>query len=126
MVTTRSNGKRLNPSTGDAPAKKVKTSIKKVVEKVAAVAREIETPRKAARQEEVNEEEDDEEETVTAGKVIDLDTFGGEVVTHEGEKTTLKTLIDKCEKGVVLFTYPKASTPGCKSPFPCSTFLLPD
>lgn len=50
----------------------------------------------------------------TVGSVISLDDFGGEVATNEGEKTTLKKLVDESAGGVVLFTYPKASTPGCK------------
>ncbi|KAH6652928.1 thioredoxin-like protein, partial [Truncatella angustata] len=31
----------------------------------------------------------------------------------DGKKTTLKELVDESKSGVVLFTYPKASTPGC-------------
>ena len=49
------------------------------------------------------------------GDLIALDGFGGEVETNDGEKATLKDLVDKSGKGVVLFTYPKASTPGCAS-----------
>lgn len=49
------------------------------------------------------------------GDVIDFDGFGGEVETNEGVKVTLKQLVDESKAGVVLFTYPKASTPGCKS-----------
>ncbi|KAJ5081422.1 hypothetical protein NUU61_009686 [Penicillium alfredii] len=44
---------------------------------------------------------------------IDLETFGGEIETNEGVKTTLKKLVEESQSGVVLFTYPKASTPGC-------------
>ncbi|OLN86436.1 Peroxiredoxin [Colletotrichum chlorophyti] len=47
------------------------------------------------------------------GETIDLEGFGGEIETNDGEKTTLKELVDKSKAGVVLFTYPKASTPGC-------------
>jgi peroxiredoxin Q/BCP len=47
------------------------------------------------------------------GDTIDLATFGGEVETHDGTKTTLKQLVEASKGGVVLFTYPKASTPGC-------------
>lgn len=50
---------------------------------------------------------------VAAGDQITLDGFGGEVETNDGEKTTLKNLVEKSGNGVVLFTYPKASTPGC-------------
>lgn len=47
---------------------------------------------------------------------IDIEAFGGEFETNEGEKTTLKKLLEESKSGVVFFTYPKASTPGCKSP----------
>ena len=51
---------------------------------------------------------------IKVGETINLDGFGGEVDTHDGVKTTLKKLIDESTAGVVLFTYPKASTPGCE------------
>ncbi|KAL8414366.1 hypothetical protein RB594_005555 [Gaeumannomyces avenae] len=47
------------------------------------------------------------------GDTVTLEGFGGEIETHDGKKTTLKALVDESEAGVVLFTYPKASTPGC-------------
>ncbi|PKS07747.1 hypothetical protein jhhlp_006355 [Lomentospora prolificans] len=47
------------------------------------------------------------------GDVISLDGFGGEIETNDGKKTSLKALVDESKGGVVLFTYPKASTPGC-------------
>lgn len=47
------------------------------------------------------------------GDSIDLSTFGGEVETNDGKKTTLAKLVEESKGGVVLFTYPKASTPGC-------------
>ncbi|EKD16637.1 merozoite capping protein-1 [Drepanopeziza brunnea f. sp. 'multigermtubi' MB_m1] len=50
---------------------------------------------------------------VAVGDTITLEGFGGEIETNEGVKTTLKALVDESEAGVVLFTYPKASTPGC-------------
>ncbi|KAL7804967.1 AhpC-TSA domain-containing protein [Trichoderma aethiopicum] len=50
---------------------------------------------------------------IAVGDVLDLEGFGGEVQTNDGEKTTLKKLVDESKSGVVLFTYPKASTPGC-------------
>jgi len=49
------------------------------------------------------------------GDKIDLAGFGGEIETHEGQKTTLEALVKESKAGVVLFTYPKASTPGCTS-----------
>lgn len=51
---------------------------------------------------------------VAAGDTITIDGFGGEVETNDGEKVTLKKLVDESKSGVVLFTYPKASTPGCR------------
>ncbi|KAG9229249.1 putative peroxiredoxin [Amylocarpus encephaloides] len=50
---------------------------------------------------------------IKEGVAIDLEGFGGEIETHDGVKTTLKKLVDESKGGVVLFTYPKASTPGC-------------
>lgn len=50
----------------------------------------------------------------TVGSTITPDGFGGEVETNDGEKTTFKKLLDESTGGIVLFTYPKASTPGCK------------
>lgn len=63
---------------------------------------------------------------VAVGDVVDLEGFGGEIQTNDGDKTTLKKLVDDSKSGVVLFTYPKASTPGCKFfTFFASFFLLP-
>ncbi|KAL2196087.1 thioredoxin-like protein [Corynascus similis CBS 632.67] len=47
------------------------------------------------------------------GDTITLDGFGGEIETNDGTKTTLKALVDESKAGVVIFTYPRASTPGC-------------
>lgn len=51
---------------------------------------------------------------VSVGDMINLDDFGGEIETNDGEKTDLKKLVEDSKAGVVLFTYPKASTPGCE------------
>ena len=48
------------------------------------------------------------------GLTVDLDTFGGEIQTHEEKNTTLGQLVKESKAGVILFTYPKASTPGCQ------------
>lgn len=45
------------------------------------------------------------------GETISLEDFGGEIETNDGEKVTLAQLVQNSKKGVVLFTYPKASTP---------------
>ena len=54
--------------------------------------------------------------TISLGDTINLDDFGGEIETNDGEKVTLKKLVDESKSGIVIFTYPKASTPGCKIP----------
>lgn len=51
---------------------------------------------------------------IAVGETIDLEGFGGEIETNDGVKTTLKKLVEESATGVVLFTYPKASTPGCE------------
>lgn len=48
------------------------------------------------------------------GYTIDLENFGGEIQTQDEKKSTLAQLVENSKAGVVLFTYPKASTPGCK------------
>lgn len=53
---------------------------------------------------------------IAVGETIDLEGFGGEIETNDGVKTNLKKLVEESASGVVLFTYPKASTPGCKYP----------
>lgn len=48
------------------------------------------------------------------GGTIDLDGFGGGIDRNDNTKVTLKKLVEERKADVVLFTYPKASTPGCK------------
>lgn len=48
------------------------------------------------------------------GDTVALDDFGGQIETNDGKQVTLKDLVNSSESGVVLFTYPRASTPGCK------------
>lgn len=47
------------------------------------------------------------------GDVVSLKGFGGEIQTEDGATTTLEALVASSKSGVVLFTYPRASTPGC-------------
>ena len=51
------------------------------------------------------------------GETISLAGFGGEVETNDEKKVTLAKLVEDSKAGVVLFTYPKASTPGCEFPY---------
>ena len=55
---------------------------------------------------------------VDVGSFIELgadSSWGGEVETHDGDgkKVTLAQMLEDSGAGVVIFTYPKASTPGC-------------
>lgn len=51
---------------------------------------------------------------VAVGDTINLEGFGGIISLNDGVETTLKKLVEESSAGVVLFTYPRASTPGCK------------
>ena len=51
----------------------------------------------------------------SVGTTITLDGFGGKVSRHDGVEVTMKELVEGSGSGIVVFTYPKASTPGCKS-----------
>ncbi|RMJ08712.1 hypothetical protein CDV36_011684 [Fusarium kuroshium] len=100
-------GKRGRPAKAkvEEPAKEEEEEEKKEEEKVEEEKTE----------EKVEEPKEDKKKNDKAevGDVVDLDGFGGEIETNDGEKTTLKALVDESKAGVVLFTYPKASTPGC-------------
>ena len=50
---------------------------------------------------------------IAAGQKISQDRFHGEVRTNDDETTDLNALLNSSDAGVIIFTYPKASTPGC-------------
>lgn len=55
---------------------------------------------------------------VKQGEKIELDSFANtEVLTNEDTSTTLTQLLEQAKdadkRGIAIFTYPKASTPGC-------------
>jgi peroxiredoxin Q/BCP len=84
----------------------------------AAVSDAVETVKEAVTGDANGEAAEASKATATGGppkvgETIDLTDFGGEVETHDGRKTTLAKLVEESRSGVVLFTYPKASTPGC-------------
>jgi len=60
---------------------------------------------------------------IGVGEKIALDGFGGTLQTNDGQDVTLKDLLDKSLAGIVVFTYPKASTPGCTSTLFCAYVL---
>ncbi|KAF5648160.1 peroxiredoxin Q BCP [Fusarium tjaetaba] len=111
--------KRKSTTKVPKAAAKVKEAAAKVTEKKEEPEEAKETKEEEKTEEVPKAEEPKAEEPKkTGGKpkvgdVVDLDGFGGEIETNDGEKTTLKKLVDESKSGVVLFTYPKASTPGC-------------
>jgi peroxiredoxin Q/BCP len=111
----------VRPAKKKAPAKGKKAETEKtVVEKVQETVAEAVEAVKEAVAPKANGEASKPAAAKTSGPAktgdtIDLTAFGGEVETHEGNKTTLAKLVEESKGGVVLFTYPKASTPGCTS-----------
>lgn len=99
------------PTTAPTPAAKKKVTTSK---KVTAEKKVDPAPKKEETKPETNGEAS-KSSVPSVGDTIKLDGFGGDVQLQDGTKTTLKELLEKSENGVVLFTYPKANTPGCKS-----------
>ncbi|RPA84353.1 AhpC-TSA-domain-containing protein [Ascobolus immersus RN42] len=109
-----------------AEEKKVAAEEKKAAaeEKKAAAAAAAEEKKDAAaaaaveekpvEEKKADEKPAEEKKTVTLLKVGDSipEELAG-VKTEEGESTSLKTLLEKSEKGIIVFAYPAASTPGC-------------
>lgn len=93
------------------------SSAKSAVAKVVSKAKEVVAPKPEVEKEKKDTKEQPAKKAASAaaetGDIIDLEGFGGEVETNAGVKTTLQQLVDESKGGVVLFTYPKASTPGC-------------
>jgi peroxiredoxin Q/BCP len=92
------------PAASNPPAKKKGT----VVEAVEKAKKAVTPAPKAAKTKTPTASK------VTVGDTITLEGFGGEIEMNDGVKTTLKALVDESKGGVVLFTYPAASTPGCE------------
>lgn len=101
MAPTLRKRKAPEPATAPAPKKVAKATPKKLAAPKKPTAAVPATTSASGKK-------------ITVGDIIDIDTFGGEVEANDGEKTSLKKLLEASGSGVVLFTYPKASTPGCK------------
>ncbi|KYK60537.1 AhpC/TSA family protein [Drechmeria coniospora] len=97
--------KAPQPPPAPTPPAKKKAAAKQAPAKKAAAPKE--DPKPAESKKAVAKQ------AVAVGDALNLDDFGGEVETNDGEKTSLKKLVEQSKAGVVLFTYPKASTPGC-------------
>lgn len=103
--------KRKAPAAPPAPPPAKKASkASKTAEKAVKAVKETKEKAKAK----VSEANGSSKSAPAAkGDTITLDGFGGEVETNDGNATTLKALVEESKAGVVIFTYPKASTPGC-------------
>jgi peroxiredoxin Q/BCP len=111
--------KRPAPPPAAPPAKK-KAAPKSRAKKEEPKAEEPVAEEPAAAEEEPTKEEEPAADKKAAknspsppkqGDKIDLESFGGEIENNDGDKVTLAQLVQSSKKGVVLFTYPKASTP---------------
>lgn len=99
--------RKAPPPPPEPPAKKKAT---KAVSKAKPAAKEaVKEPVK----EPVKAKANGSSKKVAVGDTVDLATFGGEITMNDGTSVTLGSLVEKSGSGVVLFTYPKASTPGC-------------
>ncbi|CAH0018418.1 unnamed protein product [Clonostachys rhizophaga] len=133
-VELRKRKAHQQPAPAPAPKKKAAAATKtkkaagaaKPAKKAKAAQEEPEKPSKAEPEPEPESKDEAAEETakpeekkkangekLSVGDEISLDDFGGKIQTNDGKETTLKELVDESKAGVVLFTYPKASTPGC-------------
>ncbi|CAK7200984.1 thioredoxin peroxidase dot5 [Sporothrix eucalyptigena] len=107
--------KRKAPEAPPAPVKKAAKSKAEKAEKPKAEKEKTEkpAPKKAAPAKKPKDTSAPPPPFPEVGSTIDLEGFGGSVQTNDGTTTTLKELVEASKAGVVLFTYPKASTPGC-------------
>lgn len=104
--------KKANKSTEEPKVEEETTAEAKP--EAEAEPEKVEEKKEEEKEEPVKKEPKKNSGKVAVGDTIDLDGFGGDIVTNDGKETSLKKLVDESKAGVVLFTYPKASTPGCK------------
>lgn len=138
--------KRGSKAGAKAEPKKAAPKEKKAAAAAAAAAPPAAEPEKADKKEEKKEKKEEkkeeeieekkeakgEEETgekaaggvPEEGDVLDLSQFEAEIELNDGTKTSFRKLLEESKEGVAVFTYPKASTPGCKSAFFPSSQLL--
>ncbi|EGD94691.1 hypothetical protein TESG_02199 [Trichophyton tonsurans CBS 112818] len=127
--------KRGSKAGAKAEPKKAAPKEKKAAAAAAAAAPPAAEPEKADKKEEKKEKKEEkkeeeieekkeakgEEETgekaaggvPEEGDVLDLSQFEAEIELNDGTKTSFRKLLEESKEGVAVFTYPKASTPGC-------------
>ncbi|KAJ5683201.1 hypothetical protein N7462_006366 [Penicillium macrosclerotiorum] len=79
---------------------------------VAKRSKSASKPKETKPKEADNKDQPSPSKVPQVGDSLDLEAFGGEIEINDGTTTTLKKLVEESTSGVVLFTYPKASTPG--------------
>ncbi|KAK2861294.1 hypothetical protein FQN49_004348 [Arthroderma sp. PD_2] len=89
-------------------AKKEVKAPKKEEKKAAAVEADVEAEAEEAKVEDKSASHVPEE-----GDMLDISLFEDEIELNDGTKTSFKTLLEESKAGIAVFTYPKASTPGC-------------
>ncbi|KAK2756077.1 hypothetical protein FQN54_005484 [Arachnomyces sp. PD_36] len=99
--------KRKAPPPPPAPAKKTKTT------KAKASAPAAKPKKEPVKKADAPAKTPAKSDVPAVGDKVELDGFGGEIETNDGDKTTLKALLEDSKSGVIVFTYPRASTPGC-------------
>lgn len=100
------------PAKKRAPSKPDAKKDAPKVEKKAAPAKSAPVAAPATKAEE--KKSDAPKSAPKVGDSLTLEGFGGEIEDNDGAKVTLAKLVADSKAGVVLFTYPKASTPGCE------------
>ncbi|OKL59044.1 hypothetical protein UA08_05794 [Talaromyces atroroseus] len=104
--------KRKAPPTQPEPAQKKTATAKATKKTKTAISSESATPAAKTKSEDAPSAKPSPS-VPKVDDVIPLEGFGGEIQTQDGESTTLESLLTSSKTGVVLFTYPRASTPGC-------------
>lgn len=102
--------KRKAPPPAPEPPKKKAAPVKKAAAKVKETKEAVKTKADPPAPAKTNGAAS---KKAAVGDTVDLASFGGEITLNDGTATTLAELVEKSGAGVVLFTYPKASTPGC-------------
>ncbi|KAI1466011.1 AhpC-TSA-domain-containing protein [Daldinia caldariorum] len=105
--------KRKAPAPAPEPPAKKQSKVSKTASKTASKVKEAVKGKVAKPTKPADANGSSKPVKPVVGDTIILDGFGGTFETNDGEKTTLKALVDESKSGVVVFTYPKASTPGC-------------
>lgn len=101
------------PAPHAQPVKKKSKNAAVTAKKTIKVKNSSPSPSSPTKAEKSKKKKEPISQNLIVGSTINLKQFGGEIETHEGAKMTLQELVGESKSGVVIFTYPKASTPGC-------------